>query len=47
VVVVDGAIHSQKDGKEGNGCSLKDGAEAVFAAPARRSAGSAVYCPST
>ena len=28
VIVVDGATHSQKDGVEGNGCSLKDGAEA-------------------
>jgi hypothetical protein len=28
VIVVDGAIHSQKDGEEGNGGSLKDSAEA-------------------
>jgi hypothetical protein len=28
VIVVDGATHSQKDGVEGNGGSLKDGAEA-------------------
>ena len=28
VIVVDGATHSQKDGVESNGGSLKDGAEA-------------------
>ena len=28
VIVVDGATHSQKDGVEGNGGSLEDGAEA-------------------
>ena len=28
IVVVDGATHSQKDGVEGNGGSLKDGAKA-------------------
>ena len=28
--VVDGATHSQKDGMEGNGGSLKDGAEAFL-----------------
>jgi len=28
VIVVDGATHSKKDGVEGNGGSLKDGAEA-------------------
>ena len=28
VIIVDGATHSQKDGVEGNGGSLKDGAEA-------------------
>jgi len=28
MIVVDGATHSQKDGVEGNGGSLKDGAEA-------------------
>ena len=28
VIVVDGATHSQEDGVEGNGDSLKDGAEA-------------------
>jgi hypothetical protein len=28
VIVVDGATHSQMDGVEGNGGSLKDGAEA-------------------
>ena len=28
MIVVDGAIHSQKDGVEGNGGFLKDGAEA-------------------
>jgi hypothetical protein len=39
VIVVDGATHSQKDGVEGNGGSLKDGAEAV---PAWCSAGSTV-----
>jgi hypothetical protein len=30
VIVVDGATHSQKDGVEGNGGSLKDGAEAFM-----------------
>jgi hypothetical protein len=30
IVVVDGATHSQKDGVEGNGGSLKDGAEAFM-----------------
>jgi len=30
VIVVDGATHSQKDGAEGNGGSLKDGAEAFM-----------------
>jgi aspartate carbamoyltransferase regulatory subunit len=29
-IVVDGATHSQKDGVEGNGGSLKDGAEAFM-----------------
>ena len=28
MIVVDGATHSRKDGVEGNGGSLKDGAEA-------------------
>ena len=28
VIVADGATHSQKDGVEGNGGSLEDGAEA-------------------
>jgi hypothetical protein len=28
MIVVDGATHSQKDGVEGNGGSLKDGTEA-------------------
>ena len=27
MIIVDGAAHSQKDGVEGNGGSLKDGAE--------------------
>jgi aspartate carbamoyltransferase regulatory subunit len=30
VIVVDSATHSQKDGMEGNGGSLKDGAEAFM-----------------
>ena len=30
VIVVNGATHSQKDGVEGNGGSLKDGAEAYM-----------------
>ena len=30
VIVVDGASHSQKDGVEGNGGSLEDGAEAFM-----------------
>ena len=30
VIVVDGATHSQKDGVESNGGSLKDGAEAFM-----------------
>jgi len=43
VSVVDGAIHSQKDGVEGNEGSLKDGAEAfICAVPAQCSAVSAV-----
>jgi len=29
-VIVDGATHTQKDGVEGNGGSLKDGAEAFM-----------------
>ena len=39
VILVDGATHSQKDGVESNGGSLKGGAEA-FMLP-----GSAVECP--
>ena len=40
VIVVDGATHSQKDGVEGDGGSLKDGAEAfTYAVPARRLTG--------
>ena len=31
VIVVDGATHSQKDGVEGNGGSLKDGADSCAA----------------
>ena len=43
VIVVDGAAHLQKDGVEGNGGSLKGGAEAFsHAVPVRRAAGSAV-----
>jgi hypothetical protein len=46
VIVVDGAAHLQKDGVEGNGGSLKGGAEAFsHAVPVWRSAGSAVECP--
>jgi hypothetical protein len=47
VIVVDGAIRSQKDGVESNGGSFKAGAEAVYnyAVPVRQSAGSAVKCP--
>ena len=30
MIVVDGAAHLQKDGVEGNGGSLKDGAEAFM-----------------
>jgi len=30
MIVIDGATHSQKNGVEGNGCSLKDGAEAFM-----------------
>ena len=30
MIVVDGATHSQKDGVEGNGGSLEDGAEAFM-----------------
>ena len=39
MIVVGGATHSQKDGADGNGGSLKGGAEA-FMLP-----GSAVECP--
>jgi hypothetical protein len=36
VSVVEGATHSQKDGVEGNGGSLKDGAEYRKAPPPRK-----------
>jgi hypothetical protein len=45
VIIVDGAAHSGERGVESNGGSLKDGAEAFYAVPARRSAGFAVECP--
>jgi hypothetical protein len=42
VIAVDGAAHSQRDGVEGNGGSLKDGAEAFLLVPVQHSDSSAV-----
>ena len=45
VMVVDGATYSQKDGVEGNGGSMKDGAESfMLFLRGARSAGSVVDC---